>query len=123
MPTPGFVKISDTLGCQAQSADSFINYPACLTTGITVVADIPTFELFPNPTNEDITIAGRAEIDGQINIEIYDMVGALVYNCSATGLNNGFTKTVNVRQLSAGSYIVKVRNGEGKFAVKTLIKM
>jgi hypothetical protein len=59
--------------------------------------------VYPNPATSEIRIAGLSE---QANIVITDLSGKVVSNSTSQN-------TVNISNLSAGLYIVEVRDLEG----------
>ena len=65
--------------------------------------------LTPNPVNDEVTITYTSKIGGNIEISIVDITGRLVLNQDFGSQPKGrFTGKVNVSNLPAGSYIVKI---------------
>jgi hypothetical protein len=99
-----------------------VGYPACLTTGIEQV-DEPQFALYPNPAGSEINILFSNNITGDLHIEVLDIWGQLAYSAWAQNTYNGNKYAVNINQLAAGVYLLKVSNGENKFGVKRFVKL
>lgn len=66
-----------------------------------------TFDLYPNPANDKIHING---IEGQNKVEIFNLFGTSVKTFQATG-----DLEINISDLSAGLYIIRIGQHFGKF--------
>ena len=77
------------------------------------------FILSPNPVNNAINLSVRNFRNGDIIIEIYDVLGRLNKSLKTNIVNNSFS--VNVSDLNSGVYIIKLLDGE-KVSVKRFIK-
>jgi len=79
-----------------------------------------TFEMYPNPSSDMITIhvAANASLSETTAIQVYNVVGQKVMEQTIAGTN---TCTLNVSALNSGIYIVRVYNGTQQM-VKQLIK-
>lgn len=70
------------------------------------------FSLYPNPTADFINIKSKTTIS---NVKVYSTLGRLVKDV------NDETR-IDISDLSAGYYIVKIKDGLGNLGVKKLIK-
>lgn len=70
------------------------------------------YDLFPNPSDGDITIMQMIDDKNPVTIEIKDMVGRSVYkdNVSFAGQN----KKVALKQLLPGLYSIRLIDGQGR---------
>lgn len=106
--TPGnyTIVITDSLGCTATTT---------VAVGITSINDQHTqtisFNCFPNPTKNNVTI----EFTGEIFL--YGMNGTLISQIVSNGLSH-----LELNQLPAGLYVLKAINFEGQYGTKLLIK-
>lgn len=73
--------------------------------------------LYPNPVSHLLTIELEQEYANQTIIELYDTLGKLILKNKAETSSH----TLNLRNLNAGVYIVKVSNGN-KRVVKRIVK-
>ncbi|WP_299100687.1 endonuclease [uncultured Winogradskyella sp.] len=73
-----------------------------------------TVKLYPNPVNNQLTVALNSNID--TTIEIYDILGKLILNSE---INK--TSTLNVENLKTGIYIIKISQGDSTIT-KKLVK-
>ena len=80
------------------------NYPAgCFSNSISIQEIITTISLYPNPTNNGITL----DIDGyngSINVEVYDLQGRLLKTTTNT--------TISMGEYANGIYVFKVAYGD-----------
>ena len=91
--------------------------------GDTVVVDpvsiqtnaIADFNIYPNPVKQNLQIQSQNPIN---NISIIDLNGKTILSQNE---NNIYSKELNLMQLSAGVYFIKVTSGDS-FEVKTLVK-
>ena len=75
--------------------------------------------IHPNPTNDIINVS-LENISSDVNIVIYNSVGQVVYS-QKEAVVNGFNTTVNLSDLSSGSYILQVRSDDNVWT-KQIIK-
>lgn len=67
------------------------------------------FSLYPNPTNDMLTIQLGETSNKPTSVEIHDLTGKIVYQNS---FSNKLTHDVNVEHFSSGMYFCKVKIGE-----------
>ena len=79
--------------------------------GLSDIASLD-FRMYPNPTADFITIKAKTAIS---NVKIYSTLGRLVKDVTAEN-------RIDVSDLSAGYYIVKIKDELGHLGVKKLIK-
>lgn len=81
-----------------------------------------TFNLYPNPSNNTVTIKLGTEMQGETEIVLTDMLGKQV-KVIAKGQNmaSGQIITFAVDELSQGMYFVSLRNGEKQLSRKLLV--
>ena len=118
-----YVRVADTVGCTAQSPDVFVNYPACLNTGIEALNDNPSFEVYPNPAYSELTLSFTNPSGSAFHVEMIDLVGQIVYRSEGLNIITGSKFTIPVAALAAGPYLVRVANEDGRFVVKRVVKM
>ncbi len=81
-----------------------------LSTGL---EDITSFTVYPNPVKDVINISSGADLQ---SAQIYDLTGRLVAKKQIVN------KTVNVSNLSQGTYLLIVQDADGKKATQKFIK-
>ena len=116
------VKVTDTVGCIAQSTDTYLAYPACLTTGLETITADPDFDIYPNPASTELTVTFSNVVTGHVQMEIFDVCGKLI-SASNTEVSTGNKYPVNITQMASGSYLLKITNSEYRFSVKRFVKM
>lgn len=110
-----FCEITNTTvdGLVVTRADITLNVNATLSVDDNQLTEI---RLYPNPTKNWLTIDGSNLQHTQINI--YDLNGRLVLKKQLTDS----TTVLNVENLSAGTYILKLKDSENKTLTKRFIK-
>ena len=68
--------------------------------------------LFPNPGNGNIVLSGTVNVNSNndINIEVSDMLGHMVYRGKTTPQNGAVREQINLSNLPAGAYILHVNS-------------
>lgn len=93
--------------------------PACgcgNLTGIKEQVAVPYFALFPNPATESITLNYKANTN-RVTIEIYNTTGQLV---KKTDGNFNSEKSISIKDLSSGLYVLKLQDGITNISKKFL---
>jgi hypothetical protein len=73
------------------------------------------FQLYPNPTSDNVTISYRAE-NGNATLEIYDITGNLV----GTEIISKASTVVDLKKFSPGIYLIRVYDGKSSGAARVL---
>ena len=107
---------SDSTGASYQTGFDFDGLDDCFNYGHGG-GDVPEWKMlniriFPNPTDDVLFIElhGGAGIE---NVALYDLQGRMVETLRATSLQGG-TATINVRNIPAGVYVLRVTDTDGK---------
>ncbi len=66
-----------------------------------------TFQLYPNPSQGDIRLLLENDYSGQVNIEIYDIIGREVLRTAFQKKQINVRKLISARHLAAGVYFIK----------------
>ena len=86
------------------------------------VADIQnqeSIQVYPNPSNGLVTIA-YSNYAGKMSIQLVDLNGRIVYNDLDSSFNG--SKEINIANLNAGVYILKIDTEEASFTRKIIKK-
>ena len=75
------------------------------------------FNLYPNPSNGEITFNSNWKGSEQINISVYDFLGSQIQQFD----NVSFPKTVDFTDFPNGSYLVKFETNNQSFTTKLFI--
>jgi pimeloyl-ACP methyl ester carboxylesterase len=103
-----------TSSLQPNTVQEFVNDCGTLPTGITSVINEPQINIFPNPTNDNITITSQ---QGNTNISVINSIGKVVYFHES----NTEKTTIDLHLLTNGIYIVRLTNQNFNYS-KTIIK-
>jgi hypothetical protein len=85
--------------------------------GISNPLNTLNLSVFPNPFSDQIQLSGK-ELSGISSVQLFSVTSQLVYSQT---VNNTNTFTLNVQDLPAGSYILRVNSGT-KQAIQKLMK-
>ncbi len=84
---------------------------------------------YPNPFNPETTIEFNNPLQGQVNINIYNLKGQLVKNLLEDNLKQGLHKVIwqgrdsNDKQVASGVYFYKISSGNNQSVTKKIILM
>ena len=67
------------------------------------------FQIFPNPSNENITLSSNFQINNPTKINIYSLTGKLVLS-ENVAIKNGSSEKINVSSLRSGVYLLEIKN-------------
>ncbi len=83
---------------------------------------VNTFDVYPNPAQDNTMIEFNLEDNSNVNIEMMDMSGKVVQNIYTGSLATGNHRIpVSTGELSAGIYLVRLMTGEGNYLTRKLI--
>ena len=75
-----------------------------------------TVSIHPNPTNSVINVT-VSNITSDVQMTVFNNVGQVVYSAKETA-ENGFNTTIDLSELSTGTYILQIRSDEGVWTKK-----
>ncbi len=80
------------------------------------------FRVYPNPTNNLLTISFNNEDLGTTDLEIIDLSGRTVFNKSLKSSNNKYYEQLSVSQFQKGLYILSIKTNSGLVQRKIVIQ-
>jgi hypothetical protein len=78
------------------------------------------YKISPNPVSDVINISGNTDYNTVIKVELYNEIGAKVYDYTLKNVENAYEHSFSIRDLPNGAYIV-VLNLPNGYAVKEKI--
>jgi hypothetical protein len=79
--------------------------------------------VYPNPSPKGLIYIHANDLVGNLNIQVVDLNGRIVYKATDTDFNSGSgDKSINLNYLQKGMYIIKVSNETINFTEKIFIK-
>jgi len=102
---------TDALGCQGQQIVNMV-VDAC--TGISQASSSNGLNVYPNPTNGNITI--ELGTGSAVNIHVTDVTGRVLFNTDV----NADKTSVDLTSFAAGVYYVKIQTGSQVETVKVI---
>jgi len=92
-----------------------------IATGIPELSNANDFELFPNPTTLQTTLAFSSNEEQEVSMEILNVMGEKVYSNQLGKLSPGkYSENIETRLMSAGVYFVRLITDKGT-SVKRLV--
>lgn len=86
-----------------------------------IQTSIAAMNIFPSPSNGEISYHLETSAPSVINIEICDLSGRTVYHAGSKQIGTGsFTETLDLRFLGAGLFLMKIRTDED-FLIRSFI--
>jgi hypothetical protein len=82
--------------------------------GITSIEKDPNALVYPNPFNDNLSIALNSNLENTITIS--DLLGKVVYSSNINAKNI----TIDTKAFSNGNYILTIENKEGRFNYKLI---
>ena len=70
------------------------------------------FNLFPNPTNGQITIQYMGETGHDIHVSVLNMVGQVVYERNVYEFTGELQQDIDLTNLQQGVYMIQLKNGD-----------
>ena len=106
-----------TVTSMGASSESDPSEEACTKTlGESIAENTSSFNIFPNPATDNLSIEANEEIT---EVNIYNIIGVNVYNEQCT--MNNLQLDINISDFNSGVYFVKVKTANGE-TVKRFIK-
>jgi hypothetical protein len=109
---------TDANGCEATGTTT-VTVNAC--TGVTETALTNNVTVYPNPNSGEFTISVHATM-GDLNIEILDMQGRVVYAAQENNVQAGFTSRVSLSGMANGIYMVRLTSAATQQMIKVAVQ-
>ena len=110
---------TDLMGCTAtQTVIIYVNN--CLSVDEINSEDV--FLIYPNPTDNLVTLELRGLKSVDYEFEMYDALGQLVFNKKIRPEYSGFLMNMDLKYFSQGVYFIRLR-GNGEQVVRKLMKL
>jgi type 1 fimbria pilin len=106
---------TDANGCSASATDSIV-VDACI--GIETIATT-AWNLFPNPTNAELTINTSSEINTDVIVEVYSADGKLI---AAENKQQAKTITIDLSGNPVGVYFIRITAND-KVSMHRVVKI
>jgi glucose/arabinose dehydrogenase len=78
--------------------------------------------VFPNPTQDNLSIHTIAPVDQDLNILIYNSMGQLILYKLVAGVNRSQTQIMDVKHLTPGIYIMEISSSDGNRQTLQFVK-
>ncbi len=108
------VEITDANGCSTQSADVVVGIDA-------IDPVIGRVSVFPNPTQERVTVAFNGTQEGTYNVQLMSIVGQEVFTTTVS-VNDTHFEEIDLSGINPGVYQVRVSNGENQLTQRLVVR-
>ncbi len=116
------VTYNDTVKCAMTSSTSCVTQTTVYSNQVVIYADylsvaaltstVGNISLFPNPNHGDFTLSGKTTSNEDVNFDVFEITGKLVYSGIAKTNNGQINEQLNLKNtLAAGTYLIKVMQG------------
>lgn len=78
-------------------------------------------QIFPNPSNGNVSIRFNNAVSSDVTIEVTNLVGQVVYSSVETSIAGSNSFNLNLADLTDGQYIVRIGNGTEQTITKVQI--
>ena len=86
------------------------------------VAEKTEITMYPNPVRYDATVGFSMKNNANVSYQVYDLMGRMVKNVNLGRYGEGLHEiNVNVSELTAGSYILRLIQGNDSSCVKFIV--
>ena len=86
------------------------------------VGGVETLTVYPNPMDVELNVAGKLDGEGDVTLELFDVLGVLVFEKQVSAQDNVLDESINVSGLVPGSYMLKVNQGDESKVFKVVKK-
>ena len=82
---------------------------------------MPSFDLFPNPTDGKVNLVVGETLQGDAVVEVYNLLGEQMMAKNLGSLQSGATCTLDLHHLTSGLYIIKLSAENGSCTKKVSV--
>jgi hypothetical protein len=84
--------------------------------------DKDDIRVYPNPNNGEFMISGTLSISGNVQIEVMNILGQIVYNSNAAVTNGTLHERVRLTNNTAGIYLLTLHTPAGRTTFHFVIR-
>ncbi len=108
----------DPLGLKAETTFEII---IATVTGIEEITKSST-KVYPNPTDGPLNIVLGGEIEGEVIIDVLNIIGSSQYNTKITKSKGQYETKLDIANMPSGIYMVRIRTNDGDIVRKVVKK-
>jgi len=83
--------------------------------------DLGNLSMYPNPSSTEINIRISSFSNDPVTVEIFDLQGRAILRNKYRDISGAFTERIDVRSISSGVYLLKVKQGSKEGTRKIII--
>jgi hypothetical protein len=111
--------VTDSASGCVDFANDVVTVNAC--TGVNEQTLANGISVYPNPNNGSFTVAVNANAENML-IEVTDLQGRIVFSSKENNVTPGFSKQINIDNVAAGMYLMKVSSGSDQQIQKITVQ-
>ncbi|NVO19242.1 MAG: PKD domain-containing protein [Bacteroidetes bacterium] len=112
------IALTDANSCAATKSFK-VTFFDC--TGLEEAANSTEIEIYPNPNQGLFEIRSNSLPDGKYSIKVYNVQSKVVYSDDNLIVNGELHKTMNIKNLSNGMYLLRIENTTSGWSKQVLI--
>lgn len=94
---------------------------ACPGTASTTELTLTDAQIFPNPSEGNVSVRFNNAVSSDVTIQVSNLVGQVVYTSTETTIAGSNSFDLDLADLNDGQYIVKISNGQAQTIAKVQI--
>jgi hypothetical protein len=103
--------------------NEYLQYSPKMITVLPAAEKATVFNVYPNPTVGILNINIESAIESSVAIAVYDMSGKLMQNVGYNLIKGSNTTVVDLKDLTPGTYSVKITDGKSLNYVTNVVKL
>ncbi len=111
----------DVNGC-SNSSVATISISLCTSLHKSLSLNQDQFMVFPNPTKGKLSLKSESALQKQVLVSVLDVSGKVVFNQQLNFTSGDLAQELNISQLAAGMYFLKLSNKESSSGLVRIIK-
>jgi len=114
-----FVTVTGANGCVTEKSTFVVNNPC--PTGIEAVGDVPSINVYPNPSNGVFNVEVEGNVEEMIDLQVLDLTGRVMTSeAGALGSGSNIT-TLNLSGLARGTYMLRMSQKGELISVRNIV--
>jgi hypothetical protein len=111
------VDVIDANGCSIDTTGIYLSI-----TGIDIVKPIESLSIYPNPSTGQFVVEFNNQLNKELFIRIFNVVGQVVYTHKVDPLDTFVKKEINLENEAKGVYMIQITGPDSKLTKKLIIR-
>lgn len=115
------IKVKDILGCLSNVVNVNVG-SSCREGEIVSLASSEDFNVYPNPTNDEVTIAFSSDKEEEYSICLVDVTGRVIRCTKNTTVIGDNQYQMNILEVAKGLYFIILQKGDATLQKKIIVQ-